>query len=307
MPKSVSFDSQGIKLAGNLYLPENSESKKHAAIVIAHPFSGVKEQTVGLYAEKLSKLGFITLTFDAAYQGESEGTPRFLEDPYQRVEDIKSAVTYLSTLPEVDAERIGALGICASGGYVPNAAQTDVRIKAAAGVSSACLGRILAEGLNGSNTPEALQQALLDAGKERICEAKGGEPNLSPVIPEDPAVRDTLPDRSLFKEAYDYYRTPRAQHPNAPNKFLSRSIDKLAQYSSFEHIELISPRAVLFIAGSDADTKYFSDQAFEKAKEPKELYIVDGASHFDLYDLPQYVDPAVTKLDSFFTQYLVSV
>jgi hypothetical protein len=173
MPQSVNFFSQGLKIAANLYLPQDASQKERAALVVSHPGGGCKEQTAGLYAEKLRQLGFIALTFDAAYQGASEGQPRYLEDPSQRAEDIKNAVTYLSTLPEVDPERIGALGICASGAYVSFAAQTDVRIKAAAGISSACFGRLFSEGLHNSNPPEALQQALVEAGKERIREANG--------------------------------------------------------------------------------------------------------------------------------------
>ncbi|CAO3635364.1 unnamed protein product [Cunninghamella echinulata] len=137
--------------------------------------------------------------------------------------------------------------------------------------------------------------------KKRTCETKSEASKLVSLVPTDPAIQTVLPDRSLFKEAYDYYCTPRAQHPNSPNQYLFRSIDKLAQFSSFEHIELISPRPVLLIAGSDADTKYFSEKSIEKAKEPKELFIIEGATHIDLYDVPQYVEPAVTKLGPYFT------
>lgn len=306
MPTKIFFDSQGLKIAGNLYLPEDAKVKKQAAIVIGHPMGGVKEQTAGLYAEKLSKLGFITLTFDAAYQGESEGTPRYLEDPVHRSEDVKNAVSFLTTLPEVDSERIGALGICASGGYVPHAAQTDVRIKATASVSAADVGSLFRDGFAGTGTAEALQQGLAEAAKERTREAKGEAPRLVPIVPQTAEAAASLLDRSLFKEAYDYYLTPRAQHCNSTNKYVFRSLDKLVQFSAFDYIHLISPRPVLFIAGSDADTLYFSEKAIEKAKEPKELYLIEGASHIDLYDKPEYVEPAVKKLDAFFTQYLVN-
>lgn len=153
---------------------------------------GVKEQTASIYAEKLSKLGFVTLAFDAAYQGESEGTPRYLEDPFQRSEDVKSAVTYLSTLPEVDTERIGALGICASGGYVPYAAQTDLRIKAIAGISAADAGSIFRDGLGYTISTEDMKKNLVEAGKERIREAQGEFLRYDPVAPTAEIASDCL-------------------------------------------------------------------------------------------------------------------
>ncbi|KAJ2961318.1 hypothetical protein NQZ79_g3349 [Umbelopsis isabellina] len=289
MPQKVFFDSQGIKVAANLYIPEDQQQKKRAAIAIGHPAGGVKEQTAGLYAEKLNKLGFIALAFDAAYQ-----------------EDFKSAVSYLSTLDQVDPARIGALGICASGGYVSCAAQTDVRIKAVAGVSTGDTGELWREGMQGSLAVEDLQKGLAEAAKERTREAQGHEPRVVNWVPTNEEDAKQLPERSLFREAYYYYRTPRAEHKNSPNLYIFRSLDKLAQYSAFTYVHLISPRPILLIAGSDADTLYMSENAIKHAKEPKELFVVDKASHVDLYDQLEYVDQAVEKLDEFYTKYLVS-
>ncbi|ORX62077.1 dienelactone hydrolase domain-containing protein [Hesseltinella vesiculosa] len=303
-PQKVSFDSHGHKIAGHLYLPKDKQVKNQAGVVISHPMTGVKEQTAGLYASELCKLGFVALTFDAAYQGESEGLPRALEDPWQRSEDVKNAVTFLETLDDVDPEKIGALGICASGGYVPFAAQTDVRIKAVAGVSAADVGSLFRDGYQFSTTPEQLQQMLAQSAKDRTNEAKGQPPRLEWVLPRSKEDADKMPARSLFQEAYDYYLTPRAQHPNAIGQYLFRSVDMLVQFSAYDYVSLISPRPLLMIAGSDADTLYFSKAAIEKAKEPKELFIIDGASHVDMYDIPQYVAAAVQKLDQFFTQHL---
>lgn len=304
MKTNVSFTSNGLKIAGQLYLPDDyKDGEKRPAVVTSHPFGGVKEQTAGLYAQKLADKGFVTLAFDASYQGESEGEPRYLEDPFTRAEDIKSAVTFLTTRPEVDAERIGALGICASGGYVPYTAQTERRIKAVATVSGADMGQLFREGLGGGGSKEALQAMLEQAGKDRTAEARGEPVHLEHVCPNTPE-EVTSETPTLYAEATDYYRTPRAQHPNSTNWFVFRGVDRIAAYSSYDRVDLISPHPLLMIAGTEADTRYFSELAIEKAQEPKELFLIEGATHIDLYDKEQYVGPAVEKLDSFFQQYL---
>lgn len=300
MPEPVKFSSKGIPIAANLFTPpssSSSKSRKKAAIVVSHPFGGVKEQTAGLYAKLLAEQGFITLAFDAAHQGESGGQPRYLEDPYQRVEDVKSAVTYLSTLDKlVDQERIGALGICASGGYVPFAAATDRRIKAVATISAADTGRLFREGLTGGGdmSKADLIKGLEQAGKERTLEAQGQKAHLDHIVPNTvQEVAKGIP--TLYKEGTDYYRTSRAQHPNSVNWFVTRSLDTLATYSSYAFVDLISPHPLLMIAGSKADTLYFSQDACAKAEEPKELFVIDGKTHIDLYDdttktLPKLID-----------------
>jgi fermentation-respiration switch protein FrsA (DUF1100 family) len=303
MRSNVTFKSNGLKVAGHLYLPDDyKEGEKRPAIVVGHPCGGVKEQTAGLYAKKLSEKSFITLAFDASYQGESEGEPRYLEDPFARAEDVKSAVTFLETRDEVDEQRIGALGICASGGYVPFSAETDRRIKAVGTVSAVDMGDFVRSGLRNSVIPN-LEHLLEESNKARIEEAKGQPPRLEHIVPNTPQeVPKDAP--SSIKEATDYYRTPRAQHPNSQNWILVRSIDRIAEYSSYDHVDMISPHPLLMIAGTKADTRYFSEVAIEKAKEPKELFLIEGATHISLYDKKEYVNPAVEKLNSFYNKYL---
>jgi fermentation-respiration switch protein FrsA (DUF1100 family) len=253
-------------------------------------------------AKKLSEKGFITLAFDASYQGESEGEPRYLEDPFARVEDVKSAVSFLESRDEVDEQGIGALGICASGGYVPFAAETDRRVKAVATVSGVDMGDLFRKGLGNSMVPN-LEQILEKSNEARIEEAKGQPPRLEHIVPNTPEeVPKDAP--TLFREGTDYYRTPRGQHPNSPNWFLLRSVDQIAEYSSYDHVDMISPHPLLMIAGTKADTRFFSEMAIEKANEPRELFLIDGATHVSLYDKKEYVDPAVEKMNSFFKQYL---
>lgn len=298
-PVAVTFKSNGLSLSGNLYLPEDHvEGDRRPAVVTSHPFGGVKEQTAGLYAERLAAEGFVTLAFDTAYQGDSEGEPRGLENPFARAEDIRSAVTYLSTCAQVDPERIGALGICASGGYVPFAATTDHRIRAVATVSAADIGALFREGLGGGQDPRILAGMLEASALARTAEAASAVFRHDPVVPETPEEAEGAP--TLYREGTDYYRTPRAQHPNSANRYLFRSVDQIAQYSSFDLVHLIAPRPLLMIAGTEADTAYFSREAIEKARGPKELFWIEGATHIDLYDREEFVPAAVTKLASFF-------
>ena len=168
----VTFPNAGIEIVGNLHRPADFDpDKKYPAVVVTHPFGAVKEQVSTLYAEKLTAAGFITLAFDASYQGESGGEPHFSERPASRVEDIRCAVDFLTTRPEVDPERIGALGICAGGGYSVNAAQTEHRIKAVAGVSTFDIGSARRSGIGGSVSPERRREILQEVGQRRTLEA----------------------------------------------------------------------------------------------------------------------------------------
>ena len=304
MKHEVRFPSDGLTLAGHLFVPEDGSSARRPAIVIGHMMGGVKEQSPTIYAERLVKEGFVVLIFDAAHWGESEGEPRLLEIPHQRAEDVRAAVSFLTTRAEVDAERIGALGICASGGYVPFAAQTDHRIKAVATVSAVCIGRMFRFGVDGKQSEDAIQPMLDEAAADRNREAQGYAARAVQLVPPTEEYAANFPVGSMFHEAYSYYCTPRGQHPRSVGKWVPRSMDRIAQYDSYETIYLISPRPLLMIAGTKADTAHFSSEAIEKAREPKELFMIEGATHMDLYDKDPYVQTAVEKLSGFFKKHL---
>ena len=303
--KKVTFKSNNITIAAILFYNEAnfSQSKPGPAIVVGHPGSGVKEQTAGLYAKRLAEKGLIALTFDCAYQGESEGQPRGLEDPSQRVEDFKAAVSFLTTIKEVDANNIGVLGICASGGYVLAAASADHRIKAVATVSAVDMGRQFRVGGDGKQDP-AVFQHLLDLGAaDRTSVANGHEEGYLKLFPETGEEARKLGGEHGF-EGWEYYCTPRAQNPRSQKYFAYSSFDRIANFDTFRFVEFISPRPILMIVGSEAVTAWMTKEAIEKAKEPKEMYVIDGATHVALYDKDQYVTPAVDKLEAFFDKNL---
>ena len=277
----VTFDSAGITLAVHLYTPDGPADGPLPGIVVGHPGSGVKEQTAGLYARRLAGQGFVALAFDAAYQGESGGEPRSLEDPAHRVEDLKAAVSYLTTRPEVDADRIGVLGICASGGYVLPATGSDHRIKAAATVSAVDIARQFRLGADGTQDPVVFQGMLDSAANARTDAAHGEKPPVLTLFPETIEQARALGGEH-GGEGFEYYRTPRAEHPRSASFLDWTSIDKMATFDSFALVPLIGQRPLLMIAGTRAVTSWMSLEAFQKAVGPKELHWIDGASHVDL-------------------------
>lgn len=289
----------GTPIVANLFKPASFDAnRKCAAIVVTHPFGGVKEQTAGLYALRLAEQGFLTLAYDASYQGESGGEPRLMEVPAQRLDDISCAIDFLVGHPQVDAERIGSLGICAGGGYALCNAATELRAKAVAAVSTFNLGEARREGM-GTISYEERMRRLKDAGEARSREARGDPVQLVPVVPDSPAgFTESTPQ--LYREGYDYYRTARAQHPNSPNRYMFSSLPLQMAFFPFAQLDTISPRPLLVIAGSKADTLFWSREVYEKAKEPKELHIIDGATHIEMCDRAQFVAPAVEKLTEFF-------
>ena len=300
----VTFQNKGNTVVGNLFKPDSAgQDIRYPAIVVTHPFGAVKEQVPTTYAILLAAQGYITLVFDASYQGESGGEPHFSEFPSARTEDIRCAVDFLSSHPAVDPDRIGALGICAGGGYTVNVSQTELRIKAVAGVSTFNLGAARRDGVGplGRQSPEYRTSLLERSGQARTREAAGGEVEMFSLINDNPKfdMNDLSTIPAMYLEGYKYY-SEIDPNPRMMGTFALSSLSQQMAFFPFEGIELISPRPLLLIAGSAADTLYMSRDAIEKAKEPKELYVIDGASHIDLYWKPDYVPQVAGKLTEFF-------
>ena len=299
--KSVRFRNGSITLAGNLYLPSGFDvSRKYGAIVVVHPGGGVKEQTAGLYAQKMAEQGFVALAFDSSHQGESGGEPRLLENPAARVEDVRSAVDYVTTLAYVNPGRIGCLGICAGSGYTIKAVTTERRIRAVATVSAVDTGAAARKGWEGK-APVSDQIATLEAvAAQRTAEAAGALPRYVEYVPE---IIDGTTHRDM-REAYEYYRTPRGQmHPNSPNKMLFTSLDKMLAFTGFDQVDTLLTQPLLVIAGSEAGSLWHSQELHAKAKGEKELFIIKGATHMDLY-AGAHVDQVVVRLSPFFKRHV---
>lgn len=303
-PVPVTFESAGIPLAAHLYLPA-APSGPRPALVVGHPGTGVKEQTSGVYARQLAGRGFVALAFDAAYQGESGGSPRGLEDPAQRVEDFKAAVSYLTTREEVDPDRIGLLGVCASGGYSLSATGGDHRVRAVATVSTAEPARQFRYGADGTQDP-AVFQALLDAAAQaRTAAARGEDPGAMTMFPETAEQAGKLGGRHGV-EGWEYYCSSRGYHERSAKTLAWESIDKMASYDVFHAVPLIGPRPMLQILGEHAVTAWMGLEAHRRATGPARIHWIEGASHVDLYDRQEYIGPAVDTLADYFTTHLTA-
>ncbi|MGX9885522.1 alpha/beta hydrolase [Streptomyces sp. NPDC002276] len=304
----VTFTNKGNTVVGDLFKPTGFEQgTKYPAIVVTHPFGAVKEQVPTTYAKLLAEQGFVTLVFDASYQGESGGEPHFSEFPAVRVEDIRCAVDFLSNHADVDPERIGALGVCAGGGYTVNVSQTELRIKAVAGVSTFNIGSARRDGVGplGAQSAEYRTDLLKRSAQARTREAAGGEVEMFSLIADNPKfdMNDLSTIPAMYLEGYRYY-SEIDPNPRFMGTFALSSLSQQMAFFPFEGIELISPRPLLLIAGSEADTLYMSQGAIERAQEPKELFVVDGASHIDLYWNPKYVPQVADRLTAFFGKHL---
>lgn len=289
----------GFDIAGDLYLPIDFKAdKSYAAIVVSHPGGGVKEQTAGTYARRLAEAGFVTVGFDASYQGASGGEPRSLDDPNIRVEDISYVIDYLETLPFIDESNIGALGICAGGGATMKASCLDRRIKATAGISIFDVGAA-----SRSVGKDALIQNLDKIAAQKTAEAKGDTILLTPIIPDNKAELAANAPQFLI-DAVDYYRTARGYHPRTTNRAVFSIQDRTVGFFPFELMGELMDRPLLIISGEKSDTIGFSQAAYNASNGPKELYLVKGAGHVDMYDKEPYVSEAVDKMADFFSQNL---
>ncbi len=302
----VTFKNQyGMKVAGNLFTPKNLDRKvKNAAMVVGHPMGAVKEQSADLYATKMAERGFVALSLDLSFWGGSEGHPRNAVLPDVYAEDFSAAIDFLGTRPFVDAERIGAIGICGSGSFVISAAKIDPRMKAIATVSMYDMGAANRNGLRKGQTLEQRKKAIAEAARQRYVEFTGGAAKYTSGTVHE----ITADSNAIEREFYDFYRTRRGGFtpPGASPKLTTHptltSNVKFMNFYPFADIETISPRPMLFITGDTAHSREFSEDAYRLAAEPKELHIVPGAGHVDLYDRVNLIP--FHKLGAFFAQHL---
>jgi hypothetical protein len=300
--RKVTFKNRyGITLAGDLYQPKKV-SGRLAAIVVCGPFGAVKEQSSGLYAQTMAERGFVTLAFDPSYTGESGGEPRNVASPDINTEDVSAAVDCLGLQPNVDRERIGVIGICGWGGMVLNAVAVDKRVKAVVASTMYDMTRVMSKGYNDSVTLEQRTQTLKQLSQQRWQDAQKGAPAYQPPY------NDLEGGEAQFLvEYHDYYRTPRGYHRRAVNSGNAWTITTPLSFMNMPiltYIKEISPRPILFVHGEKAHSRYFSETAYAAAAEPKELMIIPGAVHVDLYDRMDKIP--FDKLTSFFRQHLSS-
>ncbi len=295
----VTYKLNGIDISANVYTPANYDpSKKYPAIAVAHPNGGVKEQVAGLYAQHLAEQGYITIAADAAYQGASGGTPRNVDKPANRIEDIHGMADYLSQYPGVDANRIGLLGVCGGGGYALKAAQTDKRFKAVATLSMFNSGRVRRNGFMDSQL-DTIQERLQQASDARAQEAAGGKILYAAEAKPTEEQIAKLP-YELYREGFAYYYGTHA-HPNSTFRYTMSSLLDLMNFDVATNMDLIN-QPLLMMAGSKADTLYMTEEAFNQAAnaKDKELFLIEGATHIQTYWKPEYVKQAMAKLTQFF-------
>lgn len=299
--RKVTFKNRyGIALVGDLYLPKNRSNGRLPALAVGGPFGAVKEQSSGLYAQTMAERGFVTLAFDPSYTGESGGQPRNIASPDINTEDFSAVVDYLGLHSSVDRDRIGVIGICGWGGMALNAVAVDKRVKAVAVSTMYDMSRVISKGYNDSVTREERTETLEQLSRQRWEDAEKGQPAYGPPMNELKGG-----EAQFLLDYHDYYKTPRGFHPRAVNSNASWAVTSGVSFMNFPlmtYIKEISPRPVLLIHGEKAHSRYFSETAYAAAAEPKELVIIPGAVHTDLYDRTDVIP--FDKLTAFFTRNL---
>lgn len=297
--EKVTFKNRyGITLSGDLYLPKNVANGKLSALAISGPFGAVKQQSSGLYANIMAERGFAVVAFDPSYTGESGGEPRNMASPEINTEDFSAAVDFLGLQKNVDRNKIGIIGICGFGGMALNAAAVDKRIKAIVTTSMYDMTRVMSKGYNDSVTPEQRTKTLEDLSQQRWKDAENKKPADGPRnLPE--TLKGDEP--KFVVDYFNYYRTPRGFHPNSVNSngaWLVTNPLSFMNMPLLTYIKEISPRPILVIAGENAHSRYFTEDAYNAAAEPKELMIIPNAVHVDLYDKVDLIP--FEKLENFF-------
>jgi len=293
----------GITVAADMYLPKYiNTAQKYAAIIVGTPYGGVKEQGAGIYAQTMAERGFVAMAFDESFNGESSGEPRHVSSPDIFVEDFSAGVDFLGTRPFVDRQKIGVIGICGSGAFAITAAQVDHRIKAVATASMYDMSRFFRNGWKDGMTDEQRNKALEQLAEQRWKDVDNGRPWLPPGFPSETA--DAVPDGldPISSEFWEYYAMARGHHPRSHGPFTKTSEMAFMNFPLMNTIDTISPRPILFIMGENAHSRYFTEDAYKMTAEPKELVIVPGARHIDLYDRTDMIP--FDKLESFFTENL---
>jgi uncharacterized protein len=299
--EKVTFKNRyGITLVADLYQPKNRSGRRLAALAISGPFGAVKEQSSGLYAQTMAERGFVTLAFDPSYTGESGGEPRNVASPDINTEDFGAAVDFLGLHRSVDRERIGVIGICGWGGMALNAVAGDKRVKAVAASTMYDMTRVMSRGYNDSVTLEQRTKTLEQLSRQRWQDAEKGTPAYQPPYNELKGG-----EAQFLVDSHDYYSTPRGYHAravNSGNSWTQTTPLSFMNMPLLTYIAEIAPRPVLLIHGEKAHSRYFSETAYAAAAEPKELLIIPGANHTDLYDRVDVIP--FDKLQSFFNQHL---